>query len=158
MGTGTSLGEAFAKAQASVGSKLPIKGKAFVSVHDKDKKTIIPAIQELVDLGFEISATRGTAKFLFENGIFSEVILKVHEGRPHVIDHLKNDKIDLVINTPLGKFSQYDDSMIRIESVRKKIPYTTTTSAAWAASQGIRYLKKDEVLVRPLPDDQFSKG
>ena len=111
---------------------------------------MLPIIRELCDMGFEICATRGTAQYLFENGLFAEVILKIHEGHPNVIDHMRSGRIALLINTPLGGDSQWGDEMIRIEAVRRKIPYTTTTSAARAAAQGIRYLLKREINVTPL--------
>jgi carbamoyl-phosphate synthase large subunit len=152
IGTGESFGEAFAKAQVAVGNVLPREGKVFVSVHDSDKHTILPIVKELQALGFGVCATRGTAQFLFDNGIFAEVILKIHEGRPNVIDHLRSRKIALLINTPLGRFSQKGDQELRIEAVRRRVPYTTTTSAALAAVEGIKYLMKRETLVRPLED------
>jgi carbamoyl-phosphate synthase large subunit len=150
IGTGESFGEAFAKAQLAAGSPLPLSGKVFVSVHDQDKETILPVVRELVSLGFDIVATRGTAQFLFEQGIFSEVILKIHEGHPNLIDHMRSGRVNLLINTPLGRFSQHGDHDIRIEAVRRKIPYTTTTSAALAMVQGILYLQKGEVSINPL--------
>ena len=150
IGTGEDFGEAFAKAQASAGTVLPVRGRIFTSIHDQDKATMLPIIRELNDMGFEICATRGTAQYLFENGIFSEVILKIHEGHPNVIDHMKSGRFSLLINTPLGGDSQWGDEMIRIEAVRRKIPYTTTTSAAGAAAQGIRHLLKREINVTPL--------
>ena len=152
IGTGDTFGEAFAKAQIAAGTKIPVEGKIFVSVHKNDRKTILPIVKDLHSMGFAIAATRGTANFLFENGIFAEVILKIHEGHPNVIDHMKSKKFALLINTPLGKFAEIGDTEIRIEAVKRKLPYTTTTSAAHAATEGIRYLKKKEVLVRPLLD------
>jgi carbamoyl-phosphate synthase large subunit len=150
IGTGDSFGEAFAKAQASAGSPLPTAGRVFVSVNRNDRVTILPTVRALAAMGFELAATRGTAQFLFENGLFPEVVLKMHEGRPNVVDHLKSGRIALLINTPLGKASQETDEMIRIAAVRHKVPYTTTTSAAWAATEGIRYLKQGQCVVRPL--------
>jgi carbamoyl-phosphate synthase large subunit len=150
IGTGRSFGEAYAKAQASSGTVLPITGKVFISVHDLDKEAVLPIVRELAELGFTISATRGTADFFFQNGIFTEVILKIHEGRPNIIDHMRTGRISLLINTPLGRYSQKGDQEIRIEAVKRKIPYTTTISAAQAAVEGIRYLKKGEIEVRPL--------
>jgi carbamoyl-phosphate synthase large subunit len=150
IGTGLSFGEAFAKAQASSGTILPKKGKVFVSVHDLDKEAVLPIVRELAELGFTISATRGTADFFFQHGIFPEVILKVHEGRPNIIDHMRTGRISLLINTPLGRYSQKGDQAIRIEAVKRKIPYTTTISAAQAAVEGIRYLKTEEIEVRAL--------
>lgn len=152
IGIGDSFGEAYSKAQASMGSSLPTEGTVFVTVHDYDKQTILPMVKELQKMGFHIAATRGTAQFLYENGVFAEVVLKIHEGSPNLIDHIQQGKIDLLINTPLGRFSQKGDHDIRIEAVMRKVPYTSTTSAAWAAVEGIKYLRKYERQVRALPD------
>jgi carbamoyl-phosphate synthase large subunit len=156
IGIGKSFGEAFAKAQLAVGTMLPTGGRVFVTVHDDDKETALPIVKDLESLGFSIAATRGTAQYLFHHGVFAEVILKVHEGRPNIVDHLKSGRIDLIINTPLGRYTQKDDDFIRIEAVKRKIPYTTTTSAARAAVEGIRYLSKGEVSVRSLPPGKIS--
>jgi carbamoyl-phosphate synthase large subunit len=150
IGIGSSFGEAFAKAQAACGTALPKQGRVFISVHDLDKEFVLPIVKELAEIGFTITSTRGTSDFFFQNGIFPEVILKVHEGRPNVIDHMRYKRFSLIINTPLGRFSQKGDQAIRIECVKRKIPYTTTISAAKAAVEGIRYLKKEEIEVRPL--------
>ncbi|MFP4331545.1 MAG: carbamoyl-phosphate synthase large subunit [Spirochaetaceae bacterium] len=152
IGIGETFGEAFSKAQAAVNAPLPRGGRVFVSVHDDDKMTMLPVVQELNKLGFEIVATRGTAQFLFSQGLFPEVVLKVHEGHPNVIDHMRAGRINLVINTPLGRYTQQDDDYLRIESVRRRIAYTTTTSAAEAALEGITYLRQNEVVPRRLPD------
>jgi carbamoyl-phosphate synthase large subunit len=153
MGCGETLGEAFAKAQLSAGSSLPTEGNVFVSVHKKDRDAIIPVVRELEELGFRILATRGTANFLFENGIFADVVQKVSEGRPNMIDYMRYGKVRALINTPLGSFSRHDDRQLRIEAVRQRIPYTTTTTAAWATVQGIRYLRRRELRIDPL--DRF---
>ena len=152
IGIGKTYGEAFAKVSAAVGSVLPTKGRVFVSINDKDKETILPIIRDLDEMGFQIAATRGTADYLFKNGIFAEVILKLHEGHPNVVDHMRSGRINLLINTPLGRFAQIQDEDIRTEAVRRKVPYTTTTSAAQAAVVGIRYLKDEKVTVVPLPE------
>jgi carbamoyl-phosphate synthase large subunit len=151
VGLGESFGEAFSKATAATGTRLPRSGRVFVSVHDADKQTVLPIVQELMQMGFDICATRGTADFLFRNGLFPEVILKVHEGHPNVVDHMRSGRISLVINTPLGRFTQRDDDYIRIEALRRHIPYTTTTSAAEAAVEGIKYVMKGEFTPRELP-------
>lgn len=150
-GTGHSFGEAFAKAQIAVNTHLPSKGRVYVSVNKRDRETILPVVKEFVLMGFEIAATRGTADFLFRNGIFAEVILKIHEGHPNVVDHMAEGRIDLLINTPMGQFSQYGDAYIRAEAVRRKIPYTTTTSAAQAAVKGIEWILNGHLTVNPLP-------
>jgi carbamoyl-phosphate synthase large subunit len=155
IGTGETFGEAFAKVEAAVGTRLPTEGRVFVSVNMRDRETILPVVKEFQDLGFQICATRGTADFLFQKGIFSEVILKVHEGHPNVIDHMRSGRMNLLINTPLGQFSQIDDSYLRAEAVRRKIPYTTTTSSAAAAVKAIEYLKTGEAAVKPLPPGNY---
>ncbi|MGM0674307.1 MAG: ATP-grasp domain-containing protein, partial [Spirochaetota bacterium] len=152
IGIGQSFGESFAKATSSAGSELPTEGRVFVSIHDSDKATLLPVVRELSDLGFSIMATRGTADFLFQHGVFSEVVLKVHEGHPNVVDHLDAGRIDLVINTPLGRYTQRDDDYIRIQALRHRVPYTTTSSAAEAALEGIKYLSRGEVAAEPLPE------
>ena len=151
IGTGRSFGEAYSKAQEAAGTLLPVKGRVFVSVHDDDRATILPIVRDLESLGFHIAATRGTADFLFEHGVFAEVILKIHEGHPNIIDHMRTGRIDLLINTPLGRYSQREDGYMRIEAVKRKVPYTTTTSAARAAVEGIRYLLRGELHVAALP-------
>jgi len=150
IGLGKTFGEAFAKSQISAGNKLPVAGKVFVSVNKKDRTTILPVVQKLVALGFGIAATKGTATFLFEQGILCEVMQKVHEGRPNVTDYLKSRQIALVINTPMGYQAHASDDEIRSIAMRLKIPYTTTTSAATAAVQAIEYLQKKQVVVRSL--------
>jgi len=154
IGTGATFGEAFAKVQEAVNSGLPSSGRIFVSVNKRDRETILPVVREVSELGFDICATRGTANFLFEKGIFAEVILKVHEGHPNVVDHMRSGRIQLLINTPSGRYSQIDDEDMRTEAVSQKIPYTTTTSAASAAVHGIRYQKLKKITVNPLPGTQ----
>ncbi len=150
IGLGKTFGEAFAKSQISAGNRLPVAGKVFVSVNKKDRTTILPVVQKLVALGFGVAATKGTAAFLFEQGILCEVMQKVHEGRPNVTDYLKSRQIALVINTPMGYQAHASDDEIRSIAMRLKIPYTTTTSAATAAVQAIEYLQKKQVVVRSL--------
>ena len=148
IGLGESFGEAFAKAQAAARSPLPTEGRVFISVNNNDKETILPVARDLEKLGFDIIATRGTAQFLFQHGLFPDVILKVHEGQPNVIDHIMGGRISLMINTPLGRHAQYSDEALRIAAVQRRIPYTTTTSAARAAVEGIRHLKSRPIVVR----------
>lgn len=155
IGLGASFGEAFSKATAATGTILPTKGSVFVAVNDYDKPKIVPIVRELEQMGFAIKATRGTAEYLFSQGIIAEVILKYHEGHPNIVDHLQAGKIDLVINTPLGRYTQKDDGYLRIEAMKNKVPYTTTTSAAKAALEGIKYLLTGEVIPRPLPSGRL---
>jgi carbamoyl-phosphate synthase large subunit len=150
-GSGTTFGEAYAKSQISAGNKLPTSGKVLISVNKKDRDTILPVAKELLELGFEIAATQGTARYLFEHGILSEVILKTKDGHPNIVDNLSCRKIDLVINTPMGFRSISSNDDIRSVALLQKIPYTTTTSAAIAAVEGIKYLLKNEKKVSPIP-------
>lgn len=150
IGLGDTFGEAFAKAQFSAGNTLPNTGKVFVSVNKKDRETVIPLIRKLISLGFDIAATRGTARSLFAHGIMSEVILKVHEGHPNVVDNIRSRKIAMVINTPMGQFAQRGDDEIRTEAMRMKVPYTTTTSAAAAAVDAIEDIVKNPPHVQAL--------
>jgi len=152
IGLGETFGEAFAKASLATGTTLPTEGRVFVSVHDADKETILPVVRDLQERGFWIAASRGTADFLFRRGIFAEVILKVHEGHPNIVDHLEAGRIGMVINTPLGRYTQRDEDTIRIEALGRGVPYTTTTSAAEAAVEGISHLLGRRTVPRRLPD------
>ena len=151
VGMGRSFGEAYAKSQDSAGNVLPTSGKVIISVNKKDRKTIVPIAKALQDMGFAIAATRGTARDLFDDGILSEVVLKVHDGHPNIVDMIRSHRVALVINTPMGFHSRRSDDEIRSEAMRNKIPYTTTTSAASAAVEAIRYLQRKEYIVRELP-------
>jgi len=152
VGMGRSFGEAYAKSQDSAGNVLPTAGKVIISVNKKDRKTIVPIARALQDMGFAIAATRGTARDLFDAGILAEVVLKVHDGHPNIVDMIRSHRIALVINTPMGFHSRRSDDEIRSEAMRNKIPYTTTTSAASAAVEAIRYLQRKEYIVRELPN------
>jgi carbamoyl-phosphate synthase large subunit len=156
MGTGASFGEALYKAQLAADMPLPVKGTVFISVHDKDKPTILPVARELSRLGIKITATRGTASFLWDNGIWSDVIQKLNEGHPNVLDYLENAKVDLLINTPFGKESQADDYRIRINAIQHGVPYTTTTSAAQAAVDGIKAMLNGHIFVRHLQENPLT--
>lgn len=151
IGLGRSFGEAFAKASSATGTRLPTSGRVFVSVNSFDKEAVLPIVKDLVEMGFSLMATRGTAQFLFEQGIMAEVVLKVHEGNPNIVDHLEAGRVDLVINTPRGRYTQMDDGYLRIHTLRHKVPYTTTISAARAAVEGIRYLLAGEYRAQALP-------
>ncbi len=151
-GSGASFGEAFAKSQIGAGNRLPHSGKVFISVNKRDRKTIIPIAKAFEALGFSITATRGTARDLYDAGILCEIILKVHEGHPNIIDNIRNNRVDLVINTPMGFMAKKSDDDIRTEALRMKIPYTTTTSAAEAAIEAIKHLNNSTPMVRKLPD------
>jgi carbamoyl-phosphate synthase large subunit len=146
----TSFGNAFAKAWLGAGHELPLEGTAFLSVHDRDKPGLLPVAKRLAGLGFELAATSGTADYLRSQGLTVRTILKIHEARPHVVDHLINGEIALVINTPLGRESHEDDGAIRRTALKHDIPCITTLSGAMAAAEGIEALRKDGLSVRPL--------
>jgi len=140
MGISTSYGQAFAKAQLAAGQKLPSSGTVFISVNDRDKRQLGTIGKELVSLGFKIVATRGTASALHATGVPCDEVYKVNEGRPNIVDLIKTSKVQLVINTPLGRESFYDEKSIRRAAIRYNIPCITTLSAAHAAVRGIHAL------------------
>src|SRR6201997_901278 len=140
MGISTDYGQAFAKAQLAAGQKLPSTGTVFISVNDRDKRGIGPLGKDLVSLGFKLLATRGTAAALEASGIHAEGVFKVNEGRPNIVDLIKTSKVQLVINTPLGRESFYDEKSIRRAAIRYNIPCITTLSAGHAAVRGIHAL------------------
>jgi carbamoyl-phosphate synthase large subunit len=152
MGGATTFGAAFAKAQLSVGQRLPEKGTAFVSVNNDDKPTVVPIARNLADLGFRIMATRGTAAYLRAHGIPVEVVYKVNEGRPNVADHILNRQIDLIVNTPLGRESFFDDRVVRRVAMLHSIPCITTLTGASAAVEAIRALRGEALDVHALQD------
>jgi carbamoyl-phosphate synthase large subunit len=152
MGISTSYGLAFAKAQLAAGQRLPRKGTVFLSVNDRDKKHLPIVGKELSSLGFQLTATRGTAAALHAAGIEAEAVFKVNEGRPNIVDLIKTGKIDLVVNTPLGRESFYDEKSIRRAAIRYNIPCITTLAAAHAAARGIRALIEQGIEVAALQD------
>ena len=142
LGLASSYGEAFYKAQEGTGSKLPMAGTVLMSVNDNDKAEVVEVAREFHAAGFQIMATGGTCALLNRNDIPARWVSKVTEGiRPNVLDQLTNGKIDLVINTPVGKDSALDDSYLRKAAIKAKIPYITTMAAARATASGINYLK-----------------
>jgi len=152
MGCGESFGVAFAKAQAAVGQTLPDGGTAFISVNDHDKPTVLPVARDLVALGFTLTATRGTAAFLAAHGIPAEVVYKVNEGRPNIADAVVDGRISLVINTPLGRASFFDDRSLRRAAMNHGVPCITTLTGASAAVAAIRAMRTDVAAVRALQD------
>lgn len=151
MGFDTSLGMAYAKAQASAGNHLPRDGGTLVvTVNTRDKPLVAPYMARFVEMGFEIRATEGTHKFLAERGIPSTPIFKVGEGRPDISDAIVSGEVDLLINTPLGKKSQFDDYAMRRAAIAFKVPYLTTVAATAAACEAIEALRTGEKMVRSL--------
>jgi carbamoyl-phosphate synthase large subunit len=152
MGISSTFGLAFAKAQLAAGQRLPQRGTVFLSVNDHDKKHVAFVVQDLLAAGLKVVATRGTAAALANAGIEVESVYKVNEGRPNIVDLIKTAKVDLVINTPLGRESFYDEKSIRRAAVRYNIPCITTLSAASAAARGIRAMAGHAVDVAALQD------
>jgi len=152
MGISSSYGQAFAKAQLAAGQKLPRKGTIFLSVNDRDKKHVGPLGKELKGMGFRLVATRGTTAALEAAGVDAEAVFKVNEGRPNIVDLVKTGKVDLVINTPLGRESFYDEKSIRRAAIRYNIPCITTLAAANAAARGIRAMLDEGMEVAALQD------
>ena len=151
VGMGRTFGEAYAKSQAGANNILPAKGRVIISVNNKDRVTIAPIAKALQEMGFEILCTKGTARDLFNLGILTDVVLKVHEGHPNIVDYIRHKRVDLIINTPMGFHARRSDDDIRTETIRAHIPYTTTTSAASAAVEAIKYIQSGRYVVRELP-------
>jgi carbamoyl-phosphate synthase large subunit len=152
LGIADSFGLAFYKAQSAAGLTLPMQGTVLVTVANHDKDNVLPTIKKLVELGFDVLATAGTAEFLMKNGVKVTTIKKLHEGRPNIVDALNNREIQLLINTPAGKESFYDDSYIRKTAIKCKVPYMTTTAAAAAAAEGIRAAFDQSTEIRSLQE------
>jgi carbamoyl-phosphate synthase large subunit len=150
MGVADNFGEAFAKAQVSAGQKLPTQGMVFVSVTDHDKPQVAEVARRFVDLGFKLVATHGTADVLEQAGLATERVFKVKEGRPNVVDLIKGERIQLIINTPHGPDPYFDEKAIRRAAVTAHIPTITTLSAARAAADGIAALQRGETRVHAL--------
>ncbi|MDH4266226.1 MAG: carbamoyl-phosphate synthase large subunit [Deltaproteobacteria bacterium] len=142
LGLADSFGLAFFKAEEAAQPILPAQGTVLITTNDKEKGGALEVARELKKLGFKIKATNGTCRFLNKHGIESEPILKMHEGRPNIVDGIKNGEIQLVINTPIGRLGTYDDSYIRKAAIKYKIPYITTIAAAVAAAKGIAAVRK----------------
>jgi carbamoyl-phosphate synthase large subunit len=152
MGLDVSYAIAFAKSQIGSGSKVPREGVVFVSVRDADKPMIVDAMRHLEAVGFRIIATGGTQRYLVENGVAAERINKVLEGRPHIVDSMKNGGVQLVINTTDGAKSISDSRDIRRTALQRKLPYYTTIPGAVAAVEGIIAYRQGNLTVRPLQD------
>jgi len=150
MGVADNFGEAFAKAQVAAGQKLPTKGCVFISVTDHDKPHVGEVARKFVDMGFKLVATAGTADVIEEAGMACDRVYKVKEGRPNVVDLIKGDRIQLIVNTPEGADPFFDEKAIRRAAVTARIPTITTLAAARAAAEGISALQRGEVNVRAL--------
>ena len=152
MGIDSDFGLAFAKATLGAGMALPTAGRVIVSVNDRDKPTVVPIAERLARMGLEILATADTYAFLQERGVPARLVFKVNEGRPDTVDLIKNGDVALLIITPLGKKSQFDDYALRQAALRHNVPYITTTSGALAAASGIAALRRGRLRVRALQD------
>jgi len=158
MGIDIDLGLAYAKSQMAAPPPLPKGGRVFVSVKDADKEAIIPVAREFLKLGFEIVSTSGTAEALIEAKIKVTKVFKIHEGRPNVLDRIKNGDITFIINTPSGKIPREHEVVIRNAALAAKIPIMTTVRAALASANGIRSLQKRKIQVRSLQEYHCSGG
>ncbi len=152
MGIDTDFGRAYMKSQIAAGQNLPVKGNVFISVRDKDKRAVVFIAKKLQDMGFHVFATFGTAGALQKNGIAVKVLPKITEGRPNVLDLIKDGKIQLVINTPSGRMPRQDEIKIRSQVVMFNIPYTTTISGAQATINGIEAFLKKKLEVKALQE------
>ncbi|HHO76389.1 MAG TPA: carbamoyl-phosphate synthase large subunit [Deltaproteobacteria bacterium] len=152
LGMAKSFGLAFHKASEAGGQILPQEGTVLITVSRMDRPAVLDAARLFYNLGFKILATRRTHAFLVENGIASEMVLKVHEGRPNIVDGIKNNDYQLIINTPSGKLSKHDDSYIRKAAIKYKVPYITTLSAAIAAARGIEAYRKGKDSLKSLQE------
>jgi len=150
LGLADNFGLAYFKAQEGTQLPLPLEGAVLITVANHDKGQLLPVAQHFKELGFTIVATAGTHNHLAQHNIESVCVKKMHEGRPNIVDVIKNGEIGLVINTPAGKESQFDDSYIRKNAIRYKIPYITTMAAALAAARGIAARKQGQFEVKSL--------
>jgi carbamoyl-phosphate synthase large subunit len=154
MGVSDSFGTAFARAQLAAGNGLPLEGSVFVTVNDHDKPNAVPIARRFHEMGFKILATSGTAAFLEPHGVPCSLVHKVSVARPNGIDLIKNDEVQLLINTPLGKRAQKDDYSLRQAAIGHRVAYTTTLSAANAACDAIQSLKRKTATVRSIQEWQ----
>jgi len=152
MGVGDGFGIAFAKAMAGAGVSLPLSGTAFLTVNDRDKPNVVPIARGLRELGFDLLGTRGTAAYLRGAGLPCRDVFKVLEGRPNAVDLMKNGEIQIVLNTPLGRASYFDEKALRTTATQRQIPLITTLSAGHAVVEAIRALRSGALEVRSLQD------
>ena len=152
MGGASSFGTAFAKAQLGAGQRLPLSGAAFISVNNDDKPNVLGIARDLAGLGFKLVATRGTAAYLRAHGLDVDVAYKINEGRPHVGDRIYNKEIALVINTPMGRESFFDDRTVRRAAMMNSVPCITTLTGGAATVSAIRALRDEGLEVRSLQE------
>ncbi len=152
MGSALNFGMAYAKSELAAGDALPTSGIVFVSTHDRDKSQLVPVAQNLIDLGFGLIATSGTAEYLSNYNLNVETVLKVHEGRPNIEDLIRSGKVQLVINTPIGRQAAHDDKYLRRAAIDYSVPTLTTIAGAKAAVQGITALQQQVLSLSALQD------
>ncbi len=152
MGSASCFGMAYAKSELAAGEALPISGFVFLSTHDRDKPALIPVARKLIDLGFYLLATSGTSKVIGDAGLNVERVLKVHEGRPNIEDLIRSGKVQLVINTPIGRQAIHDDKYLRKAALDYSVPTLTTLAGARAAVKGIEALQSQSLSVSALQD------
>jgi len=152
MGWSTHFGMAYAKAELAAGEALPTKGNVFLSTHDRDKLALVPVARRLLDLGFSLTATAGTAATLSEAGLQVQSVLKVHEGRPNIEDLIRSGAVQLVINTPIGRQAAHDDRYLRRAALDYSVPTLTTLAGARSAVQGIEALQSQTFDIHALQD------
>jgi carbamoyl-phosphate synthase large subunit len=154
MGVADTFGPAFAKAQLAAGNSLPLTGTVFMTVNDHDKASLLPIAIRFRRLGFNLVATEGTARYLREHGVPSEVVHKVSVARPNAVDLMKNDAVQLLINTPLGMRALRDDDTLRQVAIARRVAYTTTLSAAAAAADAIESMQVTALGVKSIQEWQ----
>jgi carbamoyl-phosphate synthase large subunit len=152
MGLDVQFGTAYAKAELGAGETLPLSGTVFVSTNDRDKPLVVPVVKDFIELGFKVIATAGTYQCLKENGLEAELVLKLHEGRPHVLDAIKNKQIHLIVNTPSGQEAREDGMLIRRTCLAYQIPLVTTIAGARATTAAIRSMQQQPLGVKALQD------
>lgn len=152
MGIADTFPKALAKAHLAAGMQMPTSGGVFITVNDRDKSKIVPIAKDLQNLGFVIYATDGTSKILNDNGIDTKHVFKLQEGRPHVIDRIKNKEIQIVINTPTGKAAKLDERYIGEAAMLYKIPMITTIPGAIGLVKGIRAIAEEKLSVTSIQE------
>ena len=152
MGSSTDFGMAYAKAELAAGDALPTSGRIFLSTHDRDKPALVPVARQLVNLGFKLIATSGTAKALLDEGLDVQPVLKVHEGRPNIEDIIRSGDVQLVINTPIGRQAAHDDRYLRRAALDYSVPTLTTLAGARAAVEAIQALQTRTTVIHALQD------
>jgi carbamoyl-phosphate synthase large subunit len=158
MGIAMDFPAAFAKSQLAASSRLPVHGTVFISVAARDRKAVVPIARRLAAMGFRLLCTGGTAQTMSEQEISVEVVRKIHEGRPNVLDYLANGTIDLIVNTPSGKGARTDEGRIRASAVSHGVPCITTLAGARAAVAAMERLRGGKLEVYALQDLLQSKG